>query len=133
MRGLETSFAKMTDLPAEYRAMLEAETETSSMRSALVQESATDHTRKFLFELGDGAKVESVLMRYEHRTTLCVSSQVGCPLDCIFCETARAPSSATSPRERFSIRSARSSRGRRAGPEDQRSVHGDGRTASQSR
>jgi 23S rRNA (adenine2503-C2)-methyltransferase len=86
---LETSFANMTDLPAEYRAQLEAETRISSIRSALVQESATDHTRKFLFELSDGAKVESVLMRYEHRTTLCVSSQVGCPLDCIFCETAK--------------------------------------------
>jgi 23S rRNA (adenine2503-C2)-methyltransferase len=86
---LETSFAQMTDLPAEYRARLEAETHATSIRSALVQESATDHTRKFLFELGDGARVESVLMRYEHRTTLCVSSQVGCPLDCIFCETAK--------------------------------------------
>jgi 23S rRNA (adenine2503-C2)-methyltransferase len=54
-----------------------------------VQESALDGTRKFLFELADGARVESVLMRYENRTTLCVSSQVGCPLDCVFCETAK--------------------------------------------
>lgn len=86
---LESSPAKMTDLPAEYRERLEAEASISSIRSALVQESSTDHTRKFLFELADGARVESVLMRYEHRTTLCVSSQVGCPLDCVFCETAK--------------------------------------------
>jgi len=86
---LETSFARMTDLPAGYRERLEAGCTVSSIRGAQVQESATDHTRKFLFELADGAKVESVLMRYESRTTLCVSSQVGCPLDCIFCETAK--------------------------------------------
>jgi 23S rRNA (adenine2503-C2)-methyltransferase len=86
---LATSFASMTDLPAEYRSRLDVEAALSSIRSAHVQHSAVDGTRKFLFELADGAKVESVLMRYESRTTLCVSSQVGCPLDCIFCETAK--------------------------------------------
>jgi 23S rRNA (adenine2503-C2)-methyltransferase len=86
---LETSFAKMTDLPAEYRNKLDAENTVSSIRAAATQQSATDGTRKFLFELADGARVESVLMRYEQRTTLCVSSQVGCPLDCVFCETAK--------------------------------------------
>jgi 23S rRNA (adenine2503-C2)-methyltransferase len=86
---LATSFESMTDLSKEYRRRLEEECTVTAIRDASVQESALDGTRKFLFELGDGARVESVLMRYEHRTTLCVSSQVGCPLDCIFCETAK--------------------------------------------
>jgi 23S rRNA (adenine2503-C2)-methyltransferase len=86
---LETRFEQMTDLSREYRRRLEEEAIVSSLRGATVQESALDGTRKFLFELADGAKVESVLMRYETRTTLCVSSQVGCPLDCVFCETAK--------------------------------------------
>jgi len=86
---LETAFPRMTDLPGDYRAWLEAACTVSSIRADTTQHSATDGTRKFLFELSDGARVESVLMRYEHRTTLCVSSQVGCPLDCIFCETAK--------------------------------------------
>ena len=86
---LETRFEHMTDLSREYRRRLEEDSTVSAHRAAVVQESAVDGTRKFLFELADGAKVESVLMRYETRTTLCVSSQVGCPLDCVFCETAK--------------------------------------------
>lgn len=86
---LEPSFARMTDLPAGYRDELDSEYRVSTIHAVSIQQSATDGTRKFLFELPDGARVESVLMRYEQRTTLCVSSQVGCPLDCVFCETAR--------------------------------------------
>lgn len=86
---LETRFEQMTDLSKEYRQSLADQCVVSSIRSAAVQQSAVDATRKFLFELDDGARVESVLMHYDHRTTLCVSSQVGCPLDCVFCETAK--------------------------------------------
>ncbi|HET6349962.1 MAG TPA: 23S rRNA (adenine(2503)-C(2))-methyltransferase RlmN [Candidatus Krumholzibacteria bacterium] len=86
---LEPRFEEMTDLPSSFRRTLASESCASSVRSATVQQSAVDGTRKFLFELDDGARVESVLMRYDHRTTLCVSSQVGCPLDCVFCETAK--------------------------------------------
>src|SRR5512134_3538477 len=86
---LETRFDRMTDISKEYRQRLDADCAVSSLRTASVQESALDGTRKFLFEMEDGARVESVVMRYEHRTTLCVSSQVGCPLDCVFCETAK--------------------------------------------
>jgi 23S rRNA (adenine2503-C2)-methyltransferase len=86
---LETRFDAMTDLSREYRQRLSADCTVSSLRAASVQQSAVDGTRKFLFELHDGARVESVLMRYDQRTTLCVSSQVGCPLDCVFCETAK--------------------------------------------
>lgn len=86
---LETDFEAMTDLPRTYRERLAGEMRVSAARAVTVQESALDATRKYLFELTDGARVESVLMRYDDRTTLCVSSQVGCPLDCIFCETAK--------------------------------------------
>lgn len=48
----------------------------------------SDSTRKFLFQLATGEKVESVLMREKDRTTVCVSSQVGCAVDCKFCATA---------------------------------------------
>jgi 23S rRNA (adenine2503-C2)-methyltransferase len=86
---LETRFDAMTDLPQAYRDQLDLESVISTVRSASIQQSSVDATRKFLFEFEDGARVESVLMHYENRTTLCVSSQVGCPLDCVFCETAK--------------------------------------------
>ena len=47
--------------------------------------SAIDGTVKYLFELADGQCVESVLMHYEHGTTICISSQVGCAMGCKFC------------------------------------------------
>lgn len=47
--------------------------------------SALDGTIKYLFELSDGQCVESVLMHYEHGTTICISSQVGCAMGCKFC------------------------------------------------
>jgi 23S rRNA (adenine2503-C2)-methyltransferase len=82
-------FESMTDLPTTYRESLSSTCRITEAEVAAVQQSRVDGTRKFLFELRDGARVESVLMRYEDRTTLCVSSQVGCPLDCVFCETAK--------------------------------------------
>ena len=47
--------------------------------------SALDGTVKYLFELSDGNCVESVVMRYEHGTTICISSQIGCRMGCAFC------------------------------------------------
>lgn len=49
------------------------------------QVSAVDGTEKFLFRMADGACVETVLMRYHHGNTVCVSSQVGCRMGCAFC------------------------------------------------
>lgn len=86
---LEDDIAAMTDLPQPYRERLAAAAVVRSADVVSVQQSAIDGTRKFLFELSDGNRVESVLMRYDRRNTACVSSQVGCPLDCVFCETAR--------------------------------------------
>lgn len=50
-----------------------------------MQESALDGTRKYLFELEDHNMVESVLMRYKHGNSVCISSQVGCRMGCRFC------------------------------------------------
>ncbi len=86
---LENDFGAMSDLPLAYRGHLEASSVVRSIEAVSVQQSAVDGTRKFLFELADGNRVESVLMRYDRRNTACVSSQVGCPLDCVFCETAK--------------------------------------------
>jgi len=50
--------------------------------------SKLDGTTKFLWKLSDGAAIESVLMKYEHGNTVCISSQVGCAMGCIFCASA---------------------------------------------
>jgi 23S rRNA (adenine2503-C2)-methyltransferase len=85
---LATGFDAMTDLSAELRESLAAEYRVASATPVLAQFSRLDGTRKYLFDLGGGANVEAVAMWYEKRTTLCISTQVGCPLDCVFCETA---------------------------------------------
>ncbi len=86
---LSDGFDGMTDLPKNYREELATTCAIRNAETVTVQESALDGTRKYLFELRDGGRVESVLMPYADHTTLCVSSQVGCPLDCVFCETAK--------------------------------------------
>lgn len=82
-------FDGMTNLPLSLRTELTAEATVENLRVVSRQVSAVDGTTKFLFELSDGGLVESVLMPHEGRTTLCVSSQVGCPLDCVFCQTGK--------------------------------------------
>jgi 23S rRNA (adenine2503-C2)-methyltransferase len=79
-------FAAMTDLSKEFRAILSASCAISSPPAEKV-EISSDGTEKYLFRLGDGETVESVLIPDEGRRTLCVSSQVGCPLGCAFCAT----------------------------------------------
>lgn len=85
---LAEDLSQMTDLPAGMRDSLSQEYRTTSAYAVLAQFSRVDGTRKYLFELHDGATIEAVVMWYEKRTTLCISTQVGCPLDCVFCETA---------------------------------------------
>lgn len=83
-RGAE-SFAEMTDLPKTVRDRL-AETyfvSRLSIREKYV--SRIDGTVKYLFELEDGNCIESVVMRYKHGLTICISSQVGCRMGCGFC------------------------------------------------
>lgn len=86
---LVTEFDEMSDLPLSLRERLCADHTIGSAKVARIQTSRVDGTCKYLFELHDGRRVEAVRMPYDDRTTVCVSSQVGCPLDCVFCETAR--------------------------------------------
>ena len=81
--------ADMTDLPKALRERLAAETRSSGLALVRGHEGDGGLTRKVLWTLPDGAPVESVLMVYEDRATVCVSSQSGCPMACVFCATGQ--------------------------------------------
>lgn len=78
----------MTDLPLHTRSMLSRSTKVGRSFNATVLPSQ-DGTRKLLLTLDDGMTIESVLIPDDERLTLCVSTQVGCQLDCSFCLTGR--------------------------------------------
>ncbi len=89
-----TDFQRMTDLSKSLRERLNEIGYIENLKVITKQVSPRDHTMKFLFELFDGLKIESVLIPSnpnsngeENRLTLCISTQVGCPLDCKFCAT----------------------------------------------
>lgn len=82
--------AEMTDLPAEGRAELVARILPPLMTEVRRLKTDKSDTIKFLWRLHDGALVESVLMKYPNRITLCVSSQAGCGMNCPFCATGQA-------------------------------------------
>ena len=78
-------FDEMTNLPKALREKLK---QTAALHGVtLVRRliSEIDGTRKYLFALSDGAVIESVLMKYEHGNTVCISTQVGCRMGCKFC------------------------------------------------
>jgi 23S rRNA (adenine2503-C2)-methyltransferase len=87
--NLAASAAGMSDLPAGLRERIDRECSFGGLAPRTVI--AGDHgmTRKALFQLDDGAPVESVLMVYPDRATVCVSSQSGCPMACVFCATGK--------------------------------------------
>ena len=82
--------AEMTDLPAAQREELVAGMLPPLLTEVRRLETDRGDTIKFLWRLHDGALVESVLMRYPGRITLCVSSQAGCGMNCPFCATGQA-------------------------------------------
>jgi 23S rRNA (adenine2503-C2)-methyltransferase len=83
-----SSFDEMTDISKKTREKLQRVARISRMDERTVQKSG-DGTIKFLWGLEDGLQVESVLIPEESRQTLCISTQVGCPIDCDFCVTAK--------------------------------------------
>jgi 23S rRNA (adenine2503-C2)-methyltransferase len=85
-RRRETNIAEMTDLAREDRERLSAHAVISRPRNVRIYTSE-DGTKKFVFTLNDGLAVESVLIPDDDRVTLCLSTQVGCTLDCGFCLT----------------------------------------------
>jgi len=80
----------MTDLPAAVRAALADELLPRLLTSERELTCDNGATRKMLWRLYDGALVESVLMKYPDRVTMCVSSQAGCGMGCPFCATGQA-------------------------------------------
>ena len=79
------AFDEMTNISAALRATLKTECTLTTLKPQTVQISKLDGTRKYLFLLEDGNAVESVLMRYHHGNSVCISSQVGCRMGCKFC------------------------------------------------
>lgn len=89
-----SSFDEMSDISREFRSALTTSAALKTLEIKSRQVSPSDGTLKILFELSDGKKIESVLIppdslaaEIDRRLTLCVSTQVGCPLDCAFCAT----------------------------------------------
>ncbi len=82
---LADTFEEMTNLSKALREKLEKQYVILPVELAARQESKLDGTNKFLFRLWDGNMVESVLMRYKHGNSVCISSQVGCRMGCRFC------------------------------------------------
>ena len=80
-----SSFQDMTNISEKLRTRLEEVCRFTSLKTVTVQTSKLDGTRKYLFELEDGNRVESVLMRYKHGNSVCISSQAGCRMGCRFC------------------------------------------------
>ena len=83
------SLAAMPELPAKVRTRLAAECALDGLSVAHELHSRDGFTRKFLLELADGRRIETVLMRFTGRATACVSSQVGCAMGCGFCATGQ--------------------------------------------
>ena len=88
-RGV-TSFDEMTNLPTALRQTLRETCTLTVPRRARKQVSQLDGTTKYLWELSDGNCIETVLMRYHHGNTVCISSQVGCRMGCAFCASTIA-------------------------------------------
>ncbi len=82
---LAPSLEDMTNLPKAFRERLLEHGTYTSLETVQMLESGIDGTRKYLFGLGDGNIIESVLMKYKHGNSVCISSQVGCRMGCRFC------------------------------------------------
>ncbi|MCA9086865.1 MAG: 23S rRNA (adenine(2503)-C(2))-methyltransferase RlmN, partial [Planctomycetaceae bacterium] len=79
-----SSFDEMTDLPQALRDKLKASFRFAS-HNIIGHQIASDRTEKLLLQLSDGELVECVLMRDPGRRTVCISTQVGCAMGCVFC------------------------------------------------
>ena len=87
-RGI-TDFSQMTDLSKSLREQLEEGFSLGNLNVIKKYCSKLDETRRYLLQLSDGNYIESVLMKYHHGYTICISSQVGCAMGCAFCASTR--------------------------------------------
>jgi len=81
------SFDEMTNLSKGLREKLHEQSQIGQLKLITQQQSSKDQSAKYLFQLQDDSKIESVLMVDGNRATLCISTQVGCAIDCKFCAT----------------------------------------------
>ena len=82
-----TSFGEMTNISKELREKLKQDFSFYKIKLLIKQESK--EVNKYLFELEDKNRIESVLMFHDYGISICVSSQVGCNMSCAFCESGR--------------------------------------------
>lgn len=81
------SFNEMSNLPKTLRNKLSESLSLNTLSYSTSEISPSTKTKKYIFETSEGYKIESVVIPEKKRTTLCISTQVGCPLDCKFCAT----------------------------------------------
>ncbi len=79
-------FNDMSDLPADFRSDIQQECTIDPLHIVTCVKSF-DGVEKYLFEMGDGERIESVYLPYPDRVSICVSTQAGCPMRCAFCAT----------------------------------------------
>lgn len=84
---LSTDIDEMSNIPKTIRNEIRNEIELQTLDLFHSEQSETTKTKKYIFITKDENKIESVIIPEETRTTLCISTQVGCPLDCQFCAT----------------------------------------------
>ena len=83
-------FSKMTNLSAQLREKLDDIFWINSLKIQKRLVSNIDNTVKYLYGLSDGEKVETVVMEYKHGNSICISTQVGCKMQCKFCASTKA-------------------------------------------
>lgn len=88
-RHLHRSWEDFTTLPLDLRRRLSENFALTSLQPETVISSADGRTTKTLFRLPDDRPMEAVLMRYRERRTLCISTQAGCAMGCVFCATGQ--------------------------------------------
>ena len=84
---LVDNFDEMSNLPKSLRNKLSQQLNINTLKYSTSEISHGTDTKKYIFETNEGYKIESVVIPEPKRTTLCISTQVGCPLDCKFCAT----------------------------------------------
>jgi 23S rRNA (adenine2503-C2)-methyltransferase len=88
-QNLWISPEEFTNLPMSLREKLAKELRWSALEPEIILQSKDGETVKTLFRLPDDREIEAVLMRYEARRTLCISTQAGCAMGCVFCATGQ--------------------------------------------
>ena len=92
-QGLYSQFwnspEQFTNLPSSLRKRLAESMQFQVLNPVITVKSKDGHTVKTLFRLDDGKAIEAVLMRYDKRNTICISTQVGCAMGCVFCATGQ--------------------------------------------